>query len=74
MSIHDNHMKLDGYAYNTVANQPIVTGQVNGSADDATNVSPANPATPAASATLGRLAQGAAGLAARRREDAGVVK
>jgi len=68
MSIHDNHMKLDGYAYNTVANQPIKAGQESGSVDDATDISPANFATPAATATLGHLAQGAVGLAAWRRE------
>jgi len=61
-------VKLEGYAYETVANQPINAGQESGSADDATNIFPTNSAIPVATATLGRLAQGAAGLAAWRRE------
>jgi hypothetical protein len=67
-------MHLTGYAYETVANQPITAGQETGSADDATNISQRNSATPAATATLGRLARGAAGLAAWRREDADLAK
>jgi hypothetical protein len=66
ISITLDVMKLHGYAYETVANQSIKAGQESSSADDATNISPANSATPA---TLGRLAQGAAGLAAWRRDD-----
>jgi hypothetical protein len=68
LSISVDKMKLQGYAYETVANQPITAGQESGSADDATNIFPTNSAIPVATATLGRLAQGAAGLAAWRRE------
>ena len=68
ISLYGNDMQLLGYAYETVANQPINAGQESGSADDASNISPTNSATPAATATLGRLAQGAAGLAVWRRE------
>jgi hypothetical protein len=72
MSIHDNHMKLDGYAYNTVANQPIKAGQESESGA-AANISPTHSGSLTATATLGRLAQGAAGLAAWRREDIDAV-
>ena len=68
ISLQYGLLHLTGYAYETVANQPINAGQETGSIDDATNVSPKNSATPAATATLGRLAQGAAGLAVWRRE------
>jgi hypothetical protein len=74
ISVSTDTMKLHGYAYETVANQPITAGQESGSADDAKNISPTNSATPAATATLGRLAQGATGLTAWRREDADVVR
>ena len=74
ISISVDKMKLQGYAYETVANQPINAGQESGSADDDANISPTNSAAPAATATLGRLAQGTAGLAVWRREDADVVK
>ena len=60
---------VTGYAYETVANKPIVTGQKKTMAVDAA-ASHAMP-THAAAAGLGRLAQGAAGLAVlRRREQA----
>jgi hypothetical protein len=50
------HPILTGYAYETVANKPIITGKTKGA--DVIGASD--------SASLGRLAQGSAGLAARR--------
>jgi hypothetical protein len=46
---------LTGYAYETIANKPIVTGKTHGK--DVVTVQPAS---------LGHLAQGSAGLAAWR--------
>ncbi len=51
---------LTGYAYETVADKPIVAGKTKG--PDATTVHPAS---------LGQLAQGSAGLAARPRQESG---
>jgi hypothetical protein len=69
ISLDFNNMLLTGYAYETVANQPINAGQESGSADNATNISTTHPVAPAATATLGFLAQGAAGLVAWRRDE-----
>jgi len=67
ISLEYGLMHLTGYAYETVANQPIKAGQETGSAD-AANISHTHSGTLTATATLGRLAQGAAGLVAWRRE------
>lgn len=56
-------MVLTGYAYETVANKPIVTGETKG-ADLAEAQAKPQPQP----ATLGRLAQGTPGLTAWRRE------
>jgi len=72
ISIYNNHMKLDGYAYETVANQPIKAGQEN-EPGDAANISPTHSGSVTAAATLGHLAQGAAGLVAWRREADGTI-
>jgi hypothetical protein len=58
--------KLTGYAYETVANQPITTGQTSGTADNAAKAIP--PETPP-QFRLGLLALGSSGLAAWRREE-----
>jgi hypothetical protein len=61
---------LTGYAYETIANQPINAGQT---ADNAEGASAADftvkPVEATQFAALGRLALGANGLALRRRED-----
>ncbi len=60
---------LTGYAYETVPNQPIVTGKQKGTEDpDNTSQQSRGPARPTAlqPASLGRLAQGAAGLTSWR--------
>jgi hypothetical protein len=62
---------IEAYAYETVPNKPIPAGITGGGDDEAGLIDPT--ATLASrtseSASLGRLAQGAAGLAAWRRED-----
>jgi hypothetical protein len=58
---------LTGYAYETVANRPIVAGRMKGS--EVTSRLDSSPGTPAAAATLGMLASGAPTLAAWRREE-----
>jgi hypothetical protein len=57
---------LTGYAYETVANQPILTGQVSGTAEESALTRPAGSH---ANLQLGLLALGSHGLAAWRRED-----
>ena len=61
---------LTGYAYETIPNKPIVTGQTNGTNDIArTNVSwMAHSSQPT---TLGMLAQGALALSTWRRDNSG---
>jgi hypothetical protein len=65
---------LTGYAYETIANKPIITGKTGGP-DEIGSVVPTDPPTLGASTrepvTLGLLAQGAAGLVAWRKRDAG---
>jgi len=56
---------LTGYAYETVANKPIVTGKTKGEADHVPDINQAGSAPEPAS--LGRLAQGAEGLARWRK-------
>lgn len=57
---------LTGYAYETVANQPILTGQISGTAEDA---SKSRREDSHYEAQLGLLALGSPGLTAWRRED-----
>lgn len=57
---------LTGYAYETQADTPIVTGQTSGSAKAA---SPGSPAWASEPVTLGMLALGAPGLSPWRREE-----
>jgi hypothetical protein len=57
---------LTGYAYETVANQPIVTGQTSGTAEES---SLTRPASSHSNVQLGLLALGSHGLSAWRRED-----
>jgi hypothetical protein len=61
---------LTGYAYETVADKPIVTGRTQGPEvnDEATSAKVSVPASVPAS--LGMLAQGSSGLVAWRRRDA----
>jgi hypothetical protein len=54
--------KLTGYAYETVANQPIVTGQTEGTYDDASNTLPAEMSP---SIQLGLLALGSSAVPAQ---------
>jgi hypothetical protein len=56
---------LTGYAYETVANQPILTGQVSGTSEQS-SLTP--PAASQSKFQLGLLAEGYRGLAAWRRE------
>jgi hypothetical protein len=56
---------LTGYAYETVANQPILTGRISGTGEESAMASPA--ATHPVQ--LGLLALGSAGLAVWRREE-----
>lgn len=51
-----------GYAYESTPNEPIITGQTSGTADDAEDAGPESMA-----ASLGMLAAGAPGLGLRRR-------
>lgn len=75
---------LTGYAYDTVANQPIKAGEISGTNDDnaaflpdagsldedAANTSATKPVSAVAQpSTLGKLALGAESLALRRREE-----
>jgi hypothetical protein len=63
---------LTGYAYETIANRPILTGKTQGR-EESSSIDQPNPAslgTPAAGpATLGALAIGAPGLSIWRREE-----
>jgi hypothetical protein len=59
---------LTGYAYETVADKPIVTGKTNESGDDGDAISASVPSP--APASLGLLARGSSGLVAWRRRDA----
>jgi hypothetical protein len=56
---------LTGYAYETVANQPIVTGQTSGTQDESAIASPVTSHT----SQLGLLAIGSRGLSIWRRDD-----
>jgi hypothetical protein len=61
---------LTGYAYETVANQPILTGQTSGTAEDLSIPRPAGSQSGSQSKVqLGLLALGASGLPAWRREE-----
>jgi hypothetical protein len=61
---------LTGYAYETVANQPILTGQTSGTAEDVSIPQPAGSQSGSQSKVqLGLLALGASGLPAWRREE-----
>jgi hypothetical protein len=66
---HDYSTVIEAYAYETIPNKPIPAGIASGD-DEASLVDPSSTLTRKATgpATLGRLAQGAAGLAAWRRE------
>jgi len=57
---------LTGYAYETVANQPILTGKTSGTAEDASITLPAGSQS---KVQLGLLALGASGLTVWRREE-----
>jgi hypothetical protein len=62
-----NGTVLNGYAYETVPNQPIHTGQTNGLASDVkADLAPTPSLQPA---TLGLLAQGSRGMSIWRRDD-----
>lgn len=58
---------LTGYAYETIANQPILTGQISGTAADASLTLPTENLRPAVPLAL--LALGSPGLAVWRREE-----
>lgn len=62
---------IDGYAYETTPNKAIHAGATTGADDEASLADPSDTLAPKAAeaASLGRLAQGAAGLAAWRREE-----
>jgi hypothetical protein len=66
---------LTGYAYETVPNRPIVTGQRKGT--DETGIGQSDhlvrASKPGAAATLGRLAQGANGLVVWRRKSYAIL-
>jgi hypothetical protein len=57
------YAEITGYAYETVANQPIKTGQTRGTVEDASNAVPQSPQP-----QLGMLALGSPGLSAWRRD------
>jgi len=62
---------LTGYAYETIAGKPIVTGEEKGQ-DEISSVRPTDPTSdnaPIQLATLGLLATGSAGLSVWRREE-----
>jgi hypothetical protein len=62
---------LTGYAYDTIPNHFVITGQTSGT-DSAANTGDAIPSLPEPTdsvASLGRLAQGASGITAWRREE-----
>jgi hypothetical protein len=62
--------RLTGYAYETIPNKPITTGQTNGSNDTSINAPIASLAAPATQrGSLGMLAQGASTLSIWRREE-----
>jgi len=65
--VHHNQAMLDGYAYETVPNQPILTGATSGFVPD-TKAS-AMPLPRTESATLGLLARGADSMALWRRPE-----
>ena len=66
VTIKGNTAVLNGYAYETVPNQPIVTGKASGPVEVGEALPMAIPAQPA---TLGILAHGAQGLDIWRRSD-----
>jgi hypothetical protein len=61
------HATITGYAYETIANQPILTGQISGTAADASLTLPTENPRPAVPLAL--LALGSPGLAVWRREE-----
>jgi len=63
----ETYPTITGYAYETIPNKPIITGQTKGPEEIGAKASLPGPA--ARSATLGLLAMGAPGLAAWRREE-----
>ncbi len=56
---------ITGYAYETIANQPILTGQISGTEEESAITTPATSDT----VQLGLLALGSSGLALWRREE-----
>jgi hypothetical protein len=62
----ETYPTITGYAYETIPNKPIITGQTKGPEEIGAKAS--LPAPAARSATLGLLAMGAQGLSAWRRE------
>jgi hypothetical protein len=62
---------LTGYAYETVANQPILTGKISGTAEESALI---RPAASHSNVQLGLLALGSAGLVAWRREQTDQVQ
>jgi hypothetical protein len=66
--------QLTGFAYETVANKPVIAGQMKGNHDDASeeesgSSSQLKPVATSRAAVLGKLALGADGIALRRSED-----
>jgi hypothetical protein len=68
--------KLTGYAYETIANRPIITGKTKGPDDVVEQPNPASRTAPAPQpATLGMLAMGSPSLSVwRRRESPGATQ
>jgi hypothetical protein len=65
---HQPRAKLTGYAYETIPNKPIFTGQTKGPRDNNIQAPNASLAIPTGARTLGALAAGAPGLSIWRRE------
>jgi hypothetical protein len=66
VTVHNGNAVLNGYAYETVPNTPIVTGKTSGPVVADLSMEPLSSDHPA---TLGLLAQGSRGLAVWRREE-----
>jgi hypothetical protein len=62
LSAYEIHTYLTGYAYETIANKPIVTGKTSGSVEGNTEESETSGNATRSSATLGMLSAGTAAL------------
>jgi hypothetical protein len=68
-AVYHNRARLDGYAYETVPNQPILTGKTNGPGKETSQSIPQIQPPVPAFASLGLLARGSSALAIWRKPE-----